>query len=399
MIAADKQELESRLKQVTLQIREKEMQVFTDNFAVLSTQSAFLTGLGFGGLTMVPSWDSDDMRNEEIIFYTLISVSIGFNILTLCIASWCMIFGPGLAIRGPDGSMTRAVEGMYAERKWALRFFWVGLFFILSSGIALGWLKFHERTAATMTAIFSTFIVVFVLYVKYITRPRFRFPKDAARKPREFTVAGYDPETGAYRPQTSSSGSVSMDGGSGGGGSAISSSGGDGGGINVAAGSAASKALEELEWLRQRGMLSEQEYLEKKQLYAAAYIDGAGGGRSTLRQRLFGGSTTTVKESFDAGAASVPVPSAPPDSKSGVLTKDGKLQRFDLSNGVLKCFTLQGDLKKEYTLRGKQVMCVKQVSSSHPHTFVLTIGKQKLTLAANSDTDLAAWIAAFNAAR
>jgi hypothetical protein len=32
MIAADKQELESRLKQVTLQIREKEISVFTDNF-------------------------------------------------------------------------------------------------------------------------------------------------------------------------------------------------------------------------------------------------------------------------------------------------------------------------------------------------------------------------------
>ena len=55
---------------------------------------------------------------------------------TLCISSWCMIFGPGLAIRGPDGSMSRAVEGMYAERKWALRFFWAGLIFIMLSGVA-----------------------------------------------------------------------------------------------------------------------------------------------------------------------------------------------------------------------------------------------------------------------
>jgi hypothetical protein len=150
--------------------------VFTDNFAVLSTQSAFLTGLGFGGLTMVPTWDSDK-KTEEIIFYTLVSVSIGFNILTLCISSWCMIFGPGLAIRGPDGSMSRAVEGMYAERKWALRFFWTGLFFIMLSGISLGWLKFHWKTATTMTVIFMAFIVTFFVYVKYVTRPRFRFPK------------------------------------------------------------------------------------------------------------------------------------------------------------------------------------------------------------------------------
>lgn len=56
MIAADRAELESRLKQLTLQIREKEVTVFTDNFAVLSTQAAFLCGLGFSGLTMVPKW-------------------------------------------------------------------------------------------------------------------------------------------------------------------------------------------------------------------------------------------------------------------------------------------------------------------------------------------------------
>lgn len=181
MIAADKQELESRLKQVTLQIREKEISVFTDNFAVLSTQSAFLTGLGFGGLTMVPTWKEEDFA-QETVFYTLVSISIGFNILTLCISSWCMIFGPGLAIRGPDGSMSRAVAGMYAERKWALRFFWIGLFFIMCSGIALGWLKFHFKTATTMTVIFVLFIVVFFVYVKFITRPRFRFPKGGPRK-------------------------------------------------------------------------------------------------------------------------------------------------------------------------------------------------------------------------
>ena len=73
--------------------------------------------------------------------------------------------------------MSRAVLGMYQERKWALRFFWVGLMFTLSSGIALGWLKFHQHTAITMTTIFIMFIIIFVLYVKNVTRPRFAFDK------------------------------------------------------------------------------------------------------------------------------------------------------------------------------------------------------------------------------
>ena len=51
------------------QIREKEISVFTDNFAVLSTQSAFLTGLGFGGLTMVPTWHNDRKVNGAFLLF------------------------------------------------------------------------------------------------------------------------------------------------------------------------------------------------------------------------------------------------------------------------------------------------------------------------------------------
>jgi len=74
MIAADRAELESRLKQLTLQIREKEVTVFTDNFAVLSTQAAFLCGLGFSGLTMVPTWQRKTAAPTAtlLVFYSLV---------------------------------------------------------------------------------------------------------------------------------------------------------------------------------------------------------------------------------------------------------------------------------------------------------------------------------------
>ena len=131
-----------------------------------------------------------------LVFYSLASISIGFNILTMAISSWCMIFGPGLAIRGPDGSMSRAVAGMYQERKWALRFFWLGIAFIILSGVALGWVKFDPYISVTMTAIFLGFLSFMVYYMTRVTRPRFRFPKEHSRKPKAFYVDGYDPETG-----------------------------------------------------------------------------------------------------------------------------------------------------------------------------------------------------------
>ena len=127
MIVADRNELEMQLRTAALKVREKELIAFTDNFSVLSTQSVFLTGLGYSGLIMTPVWYSTRRIFLQLLFYTFITLAIWLNIMTMCITSWSMIFGPGLGIRGPDGSMKRAVMGMRSERKWALRFYWAGL--------------------------------------------------------------------------------------------------------------------------------------------------------------------------------------------------------------------------------------------------------------------------------
>ena len=142
MLVADRNELEMQLKRHATQIREKELISFTENFSVLSTQAVFLIGLGYGGLAMTPVWNSDEVFLLQYLFYTSITIAIGFNVLTMCITSWSMIFGPGLGIRGPPGSMKRAVLGMYSERNWAMQFYWAGLAFMMLGGIFLSWIKF-----------------------------------------------------------------------------------------------------------------------------------------------------------------------------------------------------------------------------------------------------------------
>ncbi|KAH8074131.1 hypothetical protein JL720_10683 [Aureococcus anophagefferens] len=239
MIAADRAELESRLKQLTLQIREKEVTVFTENFAVLQRDTAPPTAM-------------------LLVFYSP-PISIGFNILTMAISSWCMIFGPGLAIRGPDGSMSRAVAGMYQERKWALRFFWLGIAFIILSGVALGWVKFDPYISVTMTVIFLGFLSFMVYYMTRVTRPpaapRFRFPKEHSRKPKAFYVDGYDPETGKL------AGASARTRGGGGGGAPRPRR--RGGGA-AAEREATSKALREITWLLQQGLITPEEAAQQK---------------------------------------------------------------------------------------------------------------------------------------
>ena len=197
MIEADRAELEVHLKQRAVEIREKEVALFNDNFGVLATQATFLTGLGFSGLTMDTRFV--EVPNHEILqvhitmFYTMATLSVGFNVLTMILASYCMIFGPALAIRGPDGSMTRAVNGMYEERKWVLRFFVTGLFCIMISGIFLGWMKFGSQVAISMTVVFMIFIIATVWYMKVKAEHKFAFPKGAGAIT-HFLLDGYDPE-------------------------------------------------------------------------------------------------------------------------------------------------------------------------------------------------------------
>ena len=53
MIRADERELETQTRQKYLRIHEKEVKLFTDNFAVLASTSTFLSGLGFGALRAI----------------------------------------------------------------------------------------------------------------------------------------------------------------------------------------------------------------------------------------------------------------------------------------------------------------------------------------------------------
>ena len=53
------------------------------------------------------------------------------------------IYGPGLALRGPDGSMHRAVDGLLVEYKLAFLIFSLGLSFFITSSFLFVCLQFH----------------------------------------------------------------------------------------------------------------------------------------------------------------------------------------------------------------------------------------------------------------
>lgn len=144
-------------------------------------------------------------RNEKedmtiwVVTFTMgfASISLGFCILVLVISSWCLIFGQELAFRGEDqGSMTRAVDGLYAERKWAIRFFMCALASTLLAGISLVVLKIDSTFTLVPSLLLLCVGVVAFVYMRYTVRPRFRFPEGLTKTDKNdlFFAGGFDPE-------------------------------------------------------------------------------------------------------------------------------------------------------------------------------------------------------------
>lgn len=66
----------------------------------------------------------------------------------------CVVFGTSLALRGPDGSMVNATNGMYRERRNVFKTFAFGLVATILSGISAVWIHLSTQGAAFVSAIF-----------------------------------------------------------------------------------------------------------------------------------------------------------------------------------------------------------------------------------------------------
>ena len=133
MLFADKNALRTQLKVNMLRIRERELTYYTNNCLAISTSSALLAGFAWYGLTEVP-FDSNASALTQTLYLVVTTLIMGLELLTVVNATLCAILGPGLALRGPDGSMHNAVQGMMTHYRFTLACFTLGLVcFMLSA--------------------------------------------------------------------------------------------------------------------------------------------------------------------------------------------------------------------------------------------------------------------------
>ena len=174
MLFADKRALETNLKVGLLQIREKELNFYTQNCLAVCTQAALLAGFAYSGLTQV-AIPLDSEYVLKLLYLLVTSAAMCLELIAVMSTTLLSMMGPGLALRGPDGSMHPAVDGMMEEYRSAYLNFLLGLIAFHFSAALFGWLTFNW-VVSTFTS--SCVLGSLYLLIRYAMRvhSRFRLP-------------------------------------------------------------------------------------------------------------------------------------------------------------------------------------------------------------------------------
>ena len=124
------------------QIREKELNYYSQNCLAVGTQAALLAGFAYSGLTQV-AIPLDSEYVLKLLYLLMTTTAMCLELIAVMNTTLLSMMGPGLALRGPDGSMHPAVDGMMEEYQSAYLNFVLGLIFFHFSAALFGWLMFN----------------------------------------------------------------------------------------------------------------------------------------------------------------------------------------------------------------------------------------------------------------
>jgi|UPI000581B68B hypothetical protein len=173
MLAADKLQLQSALKQQATALKEKEFNLHHSNLMTVGTQAAVLAGLD---ITMFiefnppaeDSWEEDYRSLGHVlrmVYYGVIVGAFCANMMVVAHTTALSVLGAGLALRGPDGSMMTATDGLYQERNSVFRVFGAGLALTVGSVLVSVWLLL--RWEAALVCWIVTLITCRTMYTNY----------------------------------------------------------------------------------------------------------------------------------------------------------------------------------------------------------------------------------------
>lgn len=192
MLYADKLALHSSLAVELLRVRDKELDYYTANMQHIATNSALLVGFAMTILSNyetsdknwseVTNFSLDDWRDQknylELVYILSTTAAIVCQLWTMINGIMATILGQGLALRGPEGSMDKAVKGMAIENQKTIHIFFIGIVFFHISIAFNALLTYHYLTALITVVALLLSLAWLIRHLCYGLLPKFYIPLD-----------------------------------------------------------------------------------------------------------------------------------------------------------------------------------------------------------------------------
>ena len=165
MIRAQIQRNNHTTNKKVIDIRQIELEYYQEFFNMFATISALLIGFTLNSLTNMVLDGSEKQSRVRVfadLYWVGCAATFATAIYTLFSTMLCNVFGPGLALRGPLGSMVKAVNGMFDEQHAILYSFVLSIVAFAIMMTVYFWMVMTTIGAATGTII--VFLSSFVWY-------------------------------------------------------------------------------------------------------------------------------------------------------------------------------------------------------------------------------------------
>lgn len=176
MLSAQKALLHASVQEQGVQLQSQELTYFTSNFSMISTMASVIAGFAFAGLIISPArtgaWltqRKSSVINSTVIgvYYGCASGAIGTCLLACIICTVINVRGSGLALRGPDGSLKRAVDSMRLYQRYALLSLSCGVVFFHLEGMLYAWLELTLKSSIIVVTVLLGLVLIGMCVVIY----------------------------------------------------------------------------------------------------------------------------------------------------------------------------------------------------------------------------------------
>lgn len=165
MMYANKVVLANSARVSMLELRHLELDLYTNNSRNIAFKAVLIGAIGWSGLVYTKK-DYYQLADSVFlhIYPAALMMNVGYSFLTVVQFNLIALAAPGLALRGPDGSVHLAVEGMLIEYRRATHWFAQSIVWTLLTLLVYAWSgdtyrPFYNKLGLTCLAIVGMVLI------------------------------------------------------------------------------------------------------------------------------------------------------------------------------------------------------------------------------------------------